>query len=156
MNTDVDLFDQASDAWDREDFETAFLIFHALSMQGDVNAYANLGVLYEQGMGTARDIDQAIYWYKKAWRCDGQTSACSNLADLYQKIGNRRAALYWWKKAVAEGDGEAALDLAKTYLARDLKVSRDKAKSLLQVAVSSDVISSGGREEAEHLLAHLR
>ncbi len=34
--------------------------------EGNSRAQKNLAILYEQGEGTKKSIDNAIYWYKKA------------------------------------------------------------------------------------------
>ncbi len=153
MKNYMDLFTQASDAWERDDFETAFSIFKTLSEQRDDNLYVNLGILYESGLGVTKDIDKALYWYKKSWRANGQADSRLNIADLYYKNGNWRAALYWWEKGILQQDGEAALELAKIYLTDSARRSLLKAKQYLVMAIEWENITEASKEEAEELLS---
>ena len=34
--------------------------------QGDTSAQCNLGLMYANGRGVAKDFEQAVFWYRKA------------------------------------------------------------------------------------------
>jgi TPR repeat protein len=149
---DIDLFNQADAACDAEDYDTAFKILKSLAESGDKNAYSNLAVMYECGQGVDVDFQMAMYWYKKAWRTDGDGAACSNIADFYRKQGNIRAARYWWNKGIARNIGDDALACAKSYLMKPTNSNIVKSRLLLLLAVNSDSISEDEKEEAQTLL----
>lgn len=61
----------------------------ALAKRGDVNAYYHIGEMYEQGLGTAQNLDEARSWYAKA-ADKGLTKARDKLAK-WSKIEDERA-----------------------------------------------------------------
>ncbi|MDE2422221.1 MAG: sel1 repeat family protein [Gammaproteobacteria bacterium] len=152
MATDMDLFIKADEAYEAENFEEAFKIFKMMAESGDHNAFSNLGIMYECGQGTEVNYQRALFWYKKAWRFNEDSAACSNLADFYRKQENVRAARYWWKKGIARDSGDDALECAKSYLVKLNKRNLEISKRLLLIATSSKCISEDDREEAQALL----
>jgi len=103
-------FQQALDAYNRADYATAFKAFRTLAEQGHANAQNNLGVLYQNGQGTAQDLAAAAYWYRQAAE-QGVVDAQVNLGALYvegQGVSeNYQTAYAWFSRAAAQGDGEA-------------------------------------------------
>ena len=57
---------EAQDAFDRGEFVTALNLFDALAEGGDAQAQYQLGMMYEQGLGTDQDIRIAARWYTQA------------------------------------------------------------------------------------------
>jgi len=53
-------------AWTSSNFKRAFEIANPSAGAGEPWAQLRLGILYENGWGTAQDIVKAEYWYKKA------------------------------------------------------------------------------------------
>ena len=49
------------------DFEKAFKYHKALCELGKKDLYFTLASMYEYGLGTKKDKDMAIYYYRKAW-----------------------------------------------------------------------------------------
>jgi TPR repeat protein len=76
----------------------------------------NLGVLYEDGRGVAKDLAQAVAWYRQAAE-KGDASAMCFLGDMY--LNGRGAArdmaqaLAWYRKAAALGNESAKANLKK-------------------------------------------
>jgi len=46
--------------------ERLFQVQRAQAMKGDAHAQYYLGEMYEQGLGTSQNIDEAFKWYAKA------------------------------------------------------------------------------------------
>jgi len=75
----------ADAAYRRGDMATAFAGFKALSAQGYAPAESNLGFMYANGYGVARDDRQAIYWYQRA-AAQGFVLAQKNMAALAERM----------------------------------------------------------------------
>jgi len=57
-----DDFEHAVDAYEREDYKTAYKLFLPLAEQGDYDAQNNLGLIYEYGQGIQQDSKKAVKW----------------------------------------------------------------------------------------------
>src|SRR5258708_4872363 len=84
--------------------------FEKLAAQGGAEAEFNLGVIYENGQGVAKDERKAFEWYEKA-AAQGLAKAQFNLASMYSRgLGvakDERKAAEWVGKAAAQGDAYA-------------------------------------------------
>lgn len=73
---------------------------------GDATAQVDVGYAYETGDGVAKDINQALYWYRKS-ADQGNADAQANLAYFYYNgLGvaqDYKQAFYWNKKAADQG-----------------------------------------------------
>jgi TPR repeat protein len=112
-----------------------------------------LGYAYDVGLGTKRDIGQALRWYRRAAR-NGQSTAASNIATIFRDAGKSRLAFRWWKRSSDLNDGDAAVDLGYCYqygigTRRNLR----DAQRLFKKALKSANITEYGREEAMYQLA---
>jgi TPR repeat protein len=59
-------FPEALTAWKSGDYATALREFKPLAHQGNTSAQYNLGVIYANGRGVARNDVEAVKWYSKA------------------------------------------------------------------------------------------
>lgn len=147
---DIEL--EAHEAWERGEFERAFALFRQCADLGEVGCMIDLGYFYDEGVGTQKNKDKAMSWYKRAYR-RGDSAAASNIAILYRESGRHRLERQWFERAVALGDGDAEVELAKLYLeGKGARRSTDKAVALLASAATSSSITEAGREEAAALL----
>jgi|GEM_PF-1541841 len=78
--------------------------------QGNAIAQYDLGVLYSK----KNNIDQAIYWFKKA-ADQGLVNAQYNLGIIYNNKKNAEQATYWFKKAADQGNTNAQNNLGALY-----------------------------------------
>lgn len=77
-------FDDGVQAYDKQDYKTAFKIFENLASQGYAGAQNSLGLMYENGQGTKQDKRVAKQWFGKA--CDGgQQGGCNNYRLLNEQ-----------------------------------------------------------------------
>ncbi len=74
---------------------------------GDPDAMADLGRMYEEGDNVELNIKEAIKWYKKAGEL-GNVGALMSLASLSESPVK---AVKWWRKAAELGDAEACRNL---------------------------------------------
>src|SRR5262249_22435981 len=148
--TKTKLFDKGLRAWDKGKSRQALDLFLEAANLSDSGAQLNLGHFYETGESCRKSVAKALYWYKRAWRQGRQTSACSNVAQLYADTGRKRAATLWWGKAIDHGDGEAALDYAR-FLLRN-KARENRIIRLLKFAIKSRRTTPLGRTKANAFL----
>jgi TPR repeat protein len=59
-------------AWERQDYPRALSVIRPAADRGLPWAQLRLGVAYELGVGVARDIGEALAWYRKAARQTGE------------------------------------------------------------------------------------
>lgn len=85
--------------------------------QGDPEAQLQLGLLYEQGNGVARDQEEALNWFTLAAE-QGNAAAQANLGDLFEfgdGIRSNKAAAHYYRLAARQGYRDAQLDLGRLY-----------------------------------------
>lgn len=66
------------------DYEKAKILFERAAAQGNGQAMAELGRLYAQGLGVARNGAKSLYWFKEAVNA-GYSKAWYDLGVLYHK-----------------------------------------------------------------------
>lgn len=130
-----------------------FKLFKRASEQGDHNAFASLGLAYDNGLGTKRDKRKAVYWYTKVFR-DGQSIGAANLATIYRDADDLRRAFAWWMRAAALGDGDAMGDAGYCYqYGIGVRANVTSARRLYRRAIAARDTTMWGREEALYHLA---
>ena len=100
-----------------------------MANDGDSTAQTALGLLYERGLGVARDPAQALVWYRRA-AAQGDALAEFHIGSLYERgAGVSRdysEAAAWYQRASDKGNESAQAALAYLY-DRGLGVERDFA-----------------------------
>ena len=66
----------------REHYATALRSWMPLAEAGDPEAQANVGYMYEEGLGVSQQFDAAVGWYEKA-AASGSMQANHNLGMIY-------------------------------------------------------------------------
>ncbi len=131
----------------------AFRLFSAAARAGHLEAQSNLGYLFDTGTGVRRSRLKALHWYRKAAR-RGDPAAANNIGTVFRDEGRPRLALRWFEKAIALGNEDALLELAKLY-AGPLEDSR-MATRLLKKVLSSKRVTVFSQEQAQRLLEKFR
>ena len=110
--------DSALAAYNRGDFATAFKEWKELAEKGDAVAQSNLGQLYRDGEGVARDDALAAEWFRKAAE-QGDAAAQNDLGSLYSAGRGVRKddaeALRWYRKAADQGHSSGQFNLGLAY-----------------------------------------
>jgi len=120
---------------------------------GNLSAQLNLGAHLATGKGVRQSGEKALYCYKRA-AARRYAAAASNAACIYRDQGRVKLALRWFKKAVALGDDDAMLEVAKLCLGA-LGAAR-RARRLLARVVSSKKVAPITQEEALRLQQELQ
>lgn len=111
-------FDSAVEHYQKGEYPAAFPLFKKVAEQGYASAQHNLGLMYYNGEGVARDTKQAAYWWQKA--------AEQSIADAQYNLGlmyangegvarDPKQAVYWWRKAAEQGYGSSQYNLGLMY-----------------------------------------
>jgi TPR repeat protein len=103
----------------RQDYKEAVKLYQKASDQGDRGGQHNLAVMYRDGLGVEKDIDKALYWFKKAGNQDYLVSQTS-VGDIlyYGRYGAKKdyaEALNWYKKAAYLNDVNSQYTIAFMY-----------------------------------------
>lgn len=76
--------------------------------------YCNLGILYENGYGTPKNLQKAFDWYLLAAKA-GNAVAQNNLAGIYSRREDDKQAVFWYEKAAKQKNNTAISNLANCY-----------------------------------------
>jgi len=110
--------EDATAAFARGDYATALPLLRPLADQGDAQAQAVLGFMYDGGLGVARDYREAAKWYRKA-ADQGHAEAQFNLGAMYRDgLGVAKdygEAVKWYHKAADQGYARAQAILGDMY-----------------------------------------
>jgi TPR repeat protein len=86
---------------------------------GNQPAQRNLGSIYDQGLGVAKDPAQAALWFRKAADA-GNRDATFQLATMYENgrgvPQDQKQAIDWYRKAALLGDADSQVKLARAYM----------------------------------------
>lgn len=147
---------KAHAAWEAGNLNLAFELFSQCAAEGSDSCMLDLGYFYDEGIGTDIDKQQAMRWYKKAYRL-GSSAAASNIAILYREKGRLNYTAQWFKRAARLEDGDAEVELAKLYMTgQGVRKSLTVAKDHLEQALASEFITPAGREEAQELMTKVQ
>lgn len=116
------------------------------------NAYdqLNLGAAYDNGIGVERNIDQALFWYRKAAE-QGVAEAQFNLAHLLvTEELSATAAAEWMRKAADQGMVDAEFLMGVIY-AEGIGVVADRAEARRWLAKAI----TKGHEDAQQYLEEM-
>lgn len=115
-------FDAGWQAYKAGDFKTAVAIWTPLAEAGDPRAQYNLGSLYYDGEGVAKDQTVAIEWWNKAGG-QGVIEAQHNLGLVFLSgdgaAKDLEKARFWIERAAIAGLARSQYTLGKMYLHAD-------------------------------------
>jgi TPR repeat protein len=102
--------------------QDTFESYRRAAETGNAEAQLQLGILYYQGKGVARNLAEAARWYRKA-ADQGNAYAQSNLGALYHQgdgvTKDFLEAAKWLQKAAKQGEARAQLNLGAMYYKGD-------------------------------------
>ena len=116
-----------------------FKVQQGMAEKGDPLAEFYLGEMYQEGLGTKADLDQAIFWYKRS-AAKGNAFAKRRLADIEREQAGAEKA----KQSAAERAREAAEVKAQQKAEADAK-----AKQKTETAKQKTDIKAKQKADAE-------
>ena len=146
--TNAEAYARADELENSGAYEEAFKLFKRLAEAGEADAMNRLAVMYEAARGVPFDLEQSIAWDMRAIEAGSHLSRL-NLGITHRRHGNIREARRWFEDALAHGDGEAALELAKLYSVSELE--RGRVLNYLETALRSGSLCPDSVAEAEAL-----
>lgn len=119
MASGAEPLDEAKNAINAGDYNTAAAIYKNLAAQGNAKAQYNLGLMYSYGDGIREDRAEALKWYR--------ASAEQGFVEAQYKLGTillRREwgtpdyaeSIKWYTRAADQGHERSQLDLGVAYL----------------------------------------
>jgi TPR repeat protein len=124
-------FERGVDAYSSGDYAAALRLWRPLAERGEADSQHNLGVVYRDGEGVARDHAEAARWFKLAagqGNADSQTSLGILYYDGLGVARNHVEAAKWFRRAADQGDAIAQNNLSVMYAFGD-GVPRDLLKT---------------------------
>ncbi|MEK6749500.1 MAG: tetratricopeptide repeat protein [Pseudomonadota bacterium] len=120
-------------AYFSRDYPQAIALWRPLAEQGHAQAQANLGWIYQQGIGVPADQQAALLWLARAAE-QGHVVAQNNLGASYENgwgiAQNYLIAAQWYRRAAAAEYGNAQYNLA-LLLMHGKGVKKDPAEAQL-------------------------
>ena len=105
----------------RRNYRKAFPYLLDAALAGDIHSQNLVGYCYNLGLGVAKDLTLAVFWYEQAAK-HHHKEALFNLAVLYERGGaveaNPRKAFSLYRRAALLGDAPAQCNLGVCYLAK--------------------------------------
>lgn len=121
-STGAEDFDAGIAAYQANNLPLAFKSFQSASKKGHADSQFNLGLMYEQGIGTAKNESQAVAWYRES-AAQGNSAAQFNLGVLYENGRGTKVdfaqANKWYRSASVQGDALAIGNLGMLYVRGD-------------------------------------
>ncbi|CAK0770180.1 conserved hypothetical protein [Gammaproteobacteria bacterium] len=106
-------FEYGMNAFQQENYVTAFRLWSPLADQGDSLAQYNLGVMYYEGYGIPQNYSKAIEWFFKAAK-QNNDEAQRNLGVMYYEghgVPQSDVRAYmWFDLAASHGNGQGFLN----------------------------------------------
>ncbi|CDF81252.1 Sel1 repeat protein [Formosa agariphila KMM 3901] len=138
----VAFFDAGIRAIEANNMSAAFKEFLAAANEGHALAQFNTGLMYEQGLGTDKNPEEAFLWYNKSAN-QGNSAAQFNLGVSYENgLGTTidyTKANEWYRKASLQGDGLAVGNLGMLYMrGQGVEVNQVAGVALLIVSATID------------------
>ena len=148
---------QARSAYEAGDYAKAFQIFKTLSEAGDNQAQYDLSLMYLQGIGTSKNIEQGWVWMNRAAE-KGNIQAMLELGVRYQKsphLENSEAmAFKWFEKAAMAGSAAGQYNLAHLYEEGN-QIPVDLVKAYVWMSLSNKSGNPMAQSEAKAIKARL-
>jgi hypothetical protein len=107
-----------------------------------------LGTLLGDGKGVRRNLEEALFWLRKAFRA-GDSCAAHNIAITYRENGDLETAFKWFRRAAEAGDGDALIQLGiHYYWGKGVRRNPRAAVRCFRAATRVKYISGMGRDDA--------
>ncbi len=148
-------FEAGIAAYQANNLPLAYTEFLTAAKDGHADSQFNVALMYEQGIGIAKNEKEAVVWYGKS-ASQGNSAAQFNLGVLYEN-GRGTAidfakANEWYRKASVQGDPLAIGNLGMLYV-RGQGVKENKVAGVALLLVSATMDSSPQNHAKQNISA---
>jgi FOG: TPR repeat, SEL1 subfamily len=122
--------------------------FRKSAEHGCAPAQNNLGIILSARNATHKNIEEALFWFRKAFKADS-TLAATNIAITYRQTRKFRKAVHWFRVSVDSGDDDARVQLGiHYYWGKGVKKDPVVAVRCFRRAIRGKNICEAGRDDA--------
>lgn len=137
----------------QKDYAAAHAIYLSLANQNDAKACYNLGLMYQNGDGVPRNLDEAVKWYTKSAELNYKeaqyTLGSLVFQRMIQSISYPQAVTYY-EQAAQQGHVKSQLNLGMLYLRGEV-IAQDMPAAVKWLSLAA----SNNNSEAQGYLAEL-
>lgn len=135
-------FEKGIAAYQANDLPLAYKEFRASADEGHADSQFNVALMFEKGLGVAKDEKEAVLWYGKS-AAQGNSAAQFNLGVMYENGRGTEVdfakAHEWYRKASVQGDPLAIGNLGMLYIrGQGVKENKTAGVALLLVSATKD------------------
>lgn len=129
------LFKQGQEAYSKRDYTKAMELWLPLAKSGMPDAQDTVAHLYSQGLGAPKNIEKAIFWYKRSAE-QGHPEAKYRLAEYYRtgrgvEKDLKKAEVYF-REALCGGYSYAIVSLVTLHQEGLMEVRNQKERSSIE------------------------
>lgn len=136
-----------------KDFAAAHAIYLSLANQNDAKACYNLGLMYQDGDGVTKSLDEAVKWYTKSADLGYKEAQYTLGALVFQRqtqtISYPQAVTYY-EQAAKQGHVKSQLNLGMLYFRGDV-IAQDLPAAVQWLSLAA----SNNNSEAQGYMAQL-
>jgi len=145
--------EEAKQKLSQKDYAAAHAIYLSLANQNDAKACYNLGLMYQDGDGVAKNMDEAVKWYTKSAELNYKEAQYTLASLVFQRqiqsISYPQAVTYY-EQAAKQGHVKSQLNLGMLYLRGDV-IAQDMPAAVQWLSLAA----SNNNSEAQGYLANL-
>ena len=151
--TQANTLEEAKQKLAEKDFAAAHAIYLSLANQNDAKACYNLGLMYQDGDGVAKNLDEAVKWYTKSANLGYKEAQYTLGALVFQRqiqtISYPQAVTYY-EQAAQQGHVKSQLNLGMLYFRGDV-IAQDLSAAVQWLSLAA----SNNNSEAQGYMAQL-
>lgn len=140
-------YQDACEAYEKEEYEKAFELFYALAVDYDVSSQMNIANMFLHGIGVTKDIKKAYSWYEQAAK--KEDAEAQYIYGWYCLENTKEIeGIQYMAKSGDAGYADAVYDLASFFLQGSHSCEKDTHKAIL---LYEQAVSLGKREALNRL-----
>lgn len=151
--TEANTLEEAKLKLAEKDFAAAHAIYLSLANQNDAKAFYNLGLMYQDGDGVAKSLDEAVKWYTKSADLGYKEAQYTLGALVFQRqiqtISYTQAITYY-EQAAKQGHVKSQLNLGMLHFRGDV-IAQDLPAAVQWLSLAA----SNNNSEAQGYMAQL-
>ncbi|MFQ6405501.1 tetratricopeptide repeat protein [Methylophilus sp. 'Pure River'] len=145
--------EEAKQKLSQKDYAGAHAIYLSLANQNDAKACYNLGLMYQDGDGVSKNMDEAVKWFTKSAELNYKEAQYTLASLVFQRqiqsISYPQAVTYY-EQAAKQGHVKSQLNLGMLYLRGDV-IAQDMPAAVQWL----NLAASNNNSEAQGYLADL-